>query len=83
MHKWEYARGYFIGTRNTQINVEYMINQELGSQSFASLEEMFQDMGEHGWELVSISTFIGTTGPYPGITATQGEVFYFKRPKEA
>ncbi|MDH5606453.1 MAG: hypothetical protein OEY93_06160 [Anaerolineae bacterium] len=79
MQKWEYITA--ISERLLgDWAVKIIDKSQSRPQSYQSRDEMFRDLGEQGWELVSASTHISpasNTG-----SSTIAEYFYFKRPIE-
>jgi hypothetical protein len=77
MPKWEYGIGSY------KREGKDWICSVLG-RKFFKMQDLFDFMGENGWELVGVSTFIDSDKPSfstVSFTYTTGEFFYFKRPK--
>ena len=70
MQKWEYIVGsYALDEKQKKWFIK------VKDDKYPDLNYMLTDMGNKGWELISVSTFIE-------YARTSGEYFYFKRPKE-
>ena len=93
MQKWEYkhfrrTRGYLACEKGEGLLARSEAFHRAGSWSGENIGETLTQLGEEGWELVSVvprSTFLGGTGAttshdYAGFT--NEELWIFKRPKD-
>lgn len=80
MAKWEYAIGSYWKSNKKNETSEI----ECAGRSFKGTSEMLNHMGNEGWELTGVSTFVTYEKPSFAdyvLIYTNVEYFYFKRQK--
>jgi len=80
MQKWEYLR--LSATRDEKSDFKWSINMGGTHRSYSEIAHVLNELGAEGWELVGVSTFIGSTHPegrFYSLTLTYEEALYFKR----
>jgi hypothetical protein len=77
--KWE----YLVIFAGIDADKEWKVFYKGEAKSYNKLNEIIDELGQQGWELISISSSVGSEKPWISswtYTFTSGEQLYFKRP---
>jgi hypothetical protein len=77
--KWE----YLVLHTGMDADKKWKVRYQGELRPYENLFDILHELGNHGWELISISTSVGSEKPFFStytFTFTSGEEFYFKRP---